>query len=168
MNNAGCNIGNLRLKSVGGLEHDPRHQPAWSTFFVAQTIARGMSSAVGRIINISSVDAVSLAYAGLAPYGAAAAESRQLTMSLADDWGKHGTHRELRSAPGWFETDQNKAMYQNEGWLEYLKERIPVRPDGPTIRNGAIVFLASEGLWSFIGTDAAGGWRNHGGPRHAP
>ena len=29
-------------------------------------------------------------YAGLGPYGASRGGIRQLTMSLADDWGKHG------------------------------------------------------------------------------
>jgi len=36
-------------------------------------------------------------------------------------------------------------MYENEAWVEYLKERIPLqRPGLPNDLDGAIVFLASE------------------------
>jgi gluconate 5-dehydrogenase len=65
-------------------------------------------------------------------------------MSLADDWGKFGVTVNCL-APGWFETAQNRVMYQNAEWVEYLKERIPLkRPGLPNDLDGAIVFLASE------------------------
>jgi gluconate 5-dehydrogenase len=36
-------------------------------------------------------------------------------------------------------------MYQNAEWLEYLRDRIPVkRPGKPDDLDGAVVFLASE------------------------
>jgi NAD(P)-dependent dehydrogenase (short-subunit alcohol dehydrogenase family) len=36
-------------------------------------------------------------------------------------------------------------MYENAAWVEYLKERIPLkRPGLPNDLDGAIVFLASE------------------------
>jgi len=57
------------------------------TFFVAQAIAPGMiARRYGRIINIGSVSAV-FGYSGLGPYGASRGGVKQLTMSLADDWG---------------------------------------------------------------------------------
>jgi NAD(P)-dependent dehydrogenase (short-subunit alcohol dehydrogenase family) len=60
------------------------------SFFVAQAVARRMvPRGCGRIINIGSVTSVN-GYAGLAPYGASRGGIKQLTMSLADDWGKHG------------------------------------------------------------------------------
>jgi gluconate 5-dehydrogenase len=43
----------------------------------------------GRIINIGSLTSV-MGSAGLGPYGASRGGIRQLTMSLADDWGPHG------------------------------------------------------------------------------
>jgi NAD(P)-dependent dehydrogenase (short-subunit alcohol dehydrogenase family) len=144
VNNAGCNI---RKPAVEVTWED------WNTvldtnlrgaFFVAQAIARGMiGNGYGRIFNIGSVTSV-FGYAGLAPYGASRGGIRQLSMSLADDWGKHGiTVNTL--APGWFKTEQNKVMYENEAWVEYLNERIPLnRPGQPDDHNGAVVFLASE------------------------
>jgi gluconate 5-dehydrogenase len=114
------------------------------SFFVAQAAARGMvKRGYGRIVNIGSVTSVA-GYAGLAAYGASRGGIKQLTMSLADDWGRNGVTVNCL-APGWFETAQNRVMYENSAWVEYLKERIPLkRPGLPSDLDGAIVFLASE------------------------
>ena len=114
------------------------------SFFVAQAVAPGMiARGYGRIINIGSVTAVA-GYAGLAPYGASRGGVRQLTMSLADDWGIHGITVNCL-APGWFRTEQNKVMYESREWVEYLCDRIPLkRPGRPDDLDGAVVFLASE------------------------
>jgi gluconate 5-dehydrogenase len=114
------------------------------TFFVAQAIARSMvQHHYGRIINIGSVTSV-FGYAGLAPYGASRGGVRQLTMSLADDWGPHGITVNCL-APGWFRTAQNQVLYENQEWVDYLVDRIPVkRPGDVHDLDGAIVFLASE------------------------
>jgi NAD(P)-dependent dehydrogenase (short-subunit alcohol dehydrogenase family) len=114
------------------------------SFFVAQAVARRMiPQRYGRIINIGSVTSVA-GYAGLAPYGASRGGIRQLTMSLADDWGKHGVTVNCL-APGWFRTDQNKVMYENSEWVEYLSDRIPVKRPGRTgDLDSTIVFLAAE------------------------
>jgi gluconate 5-dehydrogenase len=97
----------------------------------------------GRIINIGSVTSV-FGYAGLAPYGASRGGIRQLTMSLADDWGKHGITVNCL-APGWFKTAQNQGLYESKEWVDYLIDRIPLkRPGEPHDLDGAVVFLASE------------------------
>src|SRR3569833_4348271 len=114
------------------------------SFFVAQAIARGMiEHGYGRIINIGSVTSV-FGFAGLGPYCASRGGIRQLTMSLADDWGPHGITVNCL-APGWFRTEQNKIMYENREWVEYLCDRIPLkRPGQPEDLAGPVVFLASE------------------------
>jgi gluconate 5-dehydrogenase len=97
----------------------------------------------GRIINIGSVTSVA-GYAGLGPYGASRGGIRQLTMSLADDWGPHGITVNCL-APGWFKTAQNAVMYENAEWVSYLTDKIPLRrPGRADDLEGAVVFLASE------------------------
>jgi NAD(P)-dependent dehydrogenase (short-subunit alcohol dehydrogenase family) len=144
VNNAGCNV------------RKPAFEVTWDdwnlildtnlrgSFFVAQEIAKRMvPHGYGRIVNIGSVTSV-FGYAGLAPYGASRGGIRQLTMSLADDWGRHGITVNCL-APGWFQTAQNKVLYENKEWVDYLIDRIPLkRPGEPRDLEGAIVFLASE------------------------
>ena len=144
VNNAGCN---LRKPAVDVAWDD------WNlvldtnlrgSFFVAQAVAKKMiPRRYGRVINIGSVTCV-FGYAGLAPYCASRGGIRQLTMSLADDWGVHGITVNCL-APGWFETEQTAVLYENREWVEYICDRIPLkRPGKPNDLDGTIVFLASD------------------------
>ena len=144
VNNAGCNIRKPALEVTWDNWNQILETNLRGTFFVSQAVARGMiEKGYGRIINIGSVTSV-FGYAGLAPYGASRGGVRQLTMSLADDWGKFGVTVNCL-APGWFKTGQNKALYENQEWVDYLTDRIPVkRPGEPHDLDGAVVFLASE------------------------
>ena len=144
VNNAGCNIRKPALEVTWADWNQILDTNLRGTFFVAQAVARGMiAKGYGRIVNIGSVTSV-FGYAGLAPYGASRGGVRQLTMSLADDWGKFGVTVNCL-APGWFKTEQNKALYENQEWVDYLIDRIPAkRPGQPHDLDGAVVFLASE------------------------
>jgi len=144
VNNAGFNIRKPALEVTWEDWNIILDTNLRGSFFMAQAVARRMISAkYGRIVNIGSVTSVT-GYAGLAPYGASRGGIRQLTMSLADDWGKHGITVNCL-APGWFHTEQNKALYEDQEWVNYLCERIPVkRPGEPNDLDGAIAFLASE------------------------
>jgi len=144
INNAGCNI---RKRAVEVTWED------WNTildtnlrgiFFVAQAVARHMiERRAGRIVNIGSVTCVA-GYSGLGPYGASRGGVKQLTMSLAHDWGEYGITVNCL-APGWFRTDQNKVMYDDAEWVAYLVDRIPLkRPGKPEDLEGAVIFLASD------------------------
>ena len=144
VNNAGCNVRKPALEVTWEdwnliLETNLR-----GTFFVSQAVASGMiAQKYGRIINIGSVTCVA-GYAGLGPYGASRGGVKQLTMSLADDWGIHGVTVNCL-APGWFKTSQNAVMYEDQEWVNYLCDRIPLkRPGQPGDLEGAVVFLASD------------------------
>jgi gluconate 5-dehydrogenase len=144
VNNAGCNI---RKRGVDVTWED------WNTvldtnlrgtFFVGQAVAKHMiERRSGRIVNIGSVTSVA-GYAGLGPYGASRGGVKQLTMSLAHDWGEYGITVNCL-APGWFKTQQNRVMYEDTDWVEYLCERIPLgRPGAPGDLDGALLLLASD------------------------
>jgi NAD(P)-dependent dehydrogenase (short-subunit alcohol dehydrogenase family) len=144
VNNAGCNIRKPALEVTWEDWNQVLETNLRGAFFVAQAVARGMvAHQYGRIINIGSLTSV-FGYAGLAPYGASRGGVRQLTMSLADDWGRHGITVNCL-APGWFHTAQNTVLYQNREWVDYLVDRIPLgRPGEPHDLDGPVVFLASE------------------------
>jgi gluconate 5-dehydrogenase len=144
VNNAGCNV------------RKPSTEVSWEDwnlvldtnlrgkFFTAQAVAKRMiPNRYGRIINVGSVTSV-FGYGGLAPYCASQGGTKQLTMSLADDWGVHGITVNCL-APGWFKTAQTAVLYENEEWVEYIVDRIPLKRSGiPTDLDGAVIFLASE------------------------
>jgi NAD(P)-dependent dehydrogenase (short-subunit alcohol dehydrogenase family) len=144
VNNAGCNVRKPAMEVTWDDWNLILDTNLRGSFFVAQAVARGMiERQYGRIINIGSVTAVA-GYAGLGPYGASRGGIRQLTMSLADDWGKYGITVNCL-APGWFRTEQNKVLYENKKWVEYLCDRIPMkRPGQPSDLDSAVVFLAAE------------------------
>jgi NAD(P)-dependent dehydrogenase (short-subunit alcohol dehydrogenase family) len=144
VNNAGCNVRKPALDVTWEEWNLILDTNLRGSFFVSQAVARRMiAHGYGRIINIGSVTSVA-GYAGLAPYGASRGGIRQLTMSLADDWGKHGVTVNCL-APGWFRTEQNKILYENKEWVDYLCDRIPVkRPGEPRDLDAAVVFLAAE------------------------
>jgi NAD(P)-dependent dehydrogenase (short-subunit alcohol dehydrogenase family) len=144
VNNAGCNVRKPALDVTWDDWNLILDTNLRGSFFVAQAVARRMiPRQYGRIINIGSGTSVA-GYAGLAPYGASRGGVRQLTMSLADDWGRHGITVNCL-APGWFRTEQNKILYEDKEWVEYLSERIPLkRPGEPHDLEAAVVFLAAE------------------------
>jgi NAD(P)-dependent dehydrogenase (short-subunit alcohol dehydrogenase family) len=144
VNNAGCNVRKPAVDVTWDDWNLVLDTNLRGSFFVAQAVARGMiGHGYGRIINIGSVTSV-FGFAGLGPYCASRGGIRQLTMSLADDWGKDGVTVNCL-APGWFKTAQNKVLYEDPEWVAYLTDRIPVkRPGLPNDLDGAVVFLASE------------------------
>lgn len=144
VNNAGCNVRKPALEVTWDDWNLVLDTNLRGTFFVAQAVAAQMiPKRYGRIINIGSVTCVA-GYAGLGPYGASRGGVKQLTMSLADDWGVHGITVNCL-APGWFKTAQNAVMYEDQEWVSYLCDRIPLkRPGQPQDLDGAVVFLAGE------------------------
>lgn len=144
VNNAGLNVRKPALDITWEDWNVVLETNLRGSFFVSQAVARVMiPQRKGRIINIGSVTTV-FGYAGLGPYTASRGGTKQLTMSLADDWGPHGITVNCL-APGWFKTAQNAVMYDDPEWVAYLLDRIPLkRPGQPHDLDGAVVFLASD------------------------
>lgn len=145
VNNAGCNVRKPAVDITWDDWNLVLDTNLRGTFFVARQIAADfmIPAEYGRIINIGSVTSIA-GYAGLAPYCASRGGTKQLTMSLADEWGAHGITVNCL-APGWFKTAQNSVMYENEEWVRYLSDRIPLKRPGRTgDLDGPLLFLASE------------------------
>ena len=144
VNNAGCNVRKPAVEvdwEDWNLVVDTNLRGG---FFVAQAVAKRMIPArYGRIINIGSVTTVN-GYAGITPYCASRGGFKQMTMSLADDWGQYGITVNCL-APGWFKTAQTKVLYDNQEWVDYLVDRIPLKRVGqPHDLDGTAIFLASD------------------------
>jgi len=144
VNNAGCNIRKPAVEITWEDWNTVLDTNLRGSFFVAQAAAKKMiPRRYGRIINIGSVTSV-FGYAGITPYCASRGGVKQMTMSLADEWGIYGITVNCL-APGWFKTAQNAVLYENKEWVEYICDRIPLkRPGQPKDLDGAIVFLASD------------------------
>ncbi|MGA7277473.1 MAG: glucose 1-dehydrogenase [Desulfocapsaceae bacterium] len=144
VNNAGCNVRKPAVEVEWEDWNLVVNTNLRGGFFVAQAVAKKMIPAgYGRIINIGSVTAVA-GYAGITPYCASRGGVKQMTMSLADDWGVHNITVNCL-APGWFKTAQTKVLYDNQEWVDYLTDRIPLKRVGqPNDLDGTVIFLASD------------------------
>ena len=144
-------INNAGIQRRGPLEDYP--EDTWrelmranldSVFFVGQAVARGMIARKrGHIINIGSVQS-ELARTNIAPYTASKGAVKMLTKGMATDWGKHGLNVNA-IAPGYFKTELNKALVEDEKFSAWLSARTPMGRWGDVDELvGAAVFLASD------------------------
>ena len=111
---------------------------------VAQESAKAMVAAGkgGSIINIASVLGMRVATSLLA-YATAKAGLIQATQALALEWARYRI-RVNAIAPGYIETDMNRAFFATEAGQATVK-RVPQRRIGtPEYLDGALLLLASE------------------------
>ncbi len=115
-----------------------------AVFYVGQAVAKAMiPRGSGVIINIASVQS-KLARANIAPYTASKGAVKMLTKGMATDWGKYGL-RINAIAPGYFRTELNKALIEDEKFNDWLINRTPMRRWADVGElEGAVVFLASS------------------------
>lgn len=114
-----------------------------SVFLVGQAVARHMITRQrGKIVNICSVQS-ELGRPGIAPYTASKGAVKMLTKGMAIDWGQHGIQVN-GLGPGYFKTELNQALVENEAFSSWLIGRTPSRRWG-NVEDlvGAAVFLSS-------------------------
>jgi gluconate 5-dehydrogenase len=144
-------VNNAGIQRRGPLEDYP--EETWrelmsanldSVFFVSQAVVRAMIGRKrGRIINVGSVQC-ELARPNIAPYSASKGAVKMLTKGMATDWGKHGL-RVNAIAPGYFVTELNKALVDDEKFSAWLSGRTPMGRWGDVDELvGAAIFLASD------------------------
>ncbi len=112
-------------------------------FHVSQAIARHMiTRRRGKIINICSVQS-ELARPTIAPYAASKGAVKMLTKGMCAEWACHGIQAN-GLAPGYFATEMNRALMDNQEFSQWLCKRTPAGRWGRVEELcGAAVFLAS-------------------------
>ena len=115
-----------------------------SVFLVGQAVARRMiPRRRGVLVNVASVQS-ELARTNIAPYTASKGGVKMLTKGMATDWGKHGL-RINALAPGYFKTELNKALVEDEKFSAWLSQRTPMGRWGDVGELvGAAIFLSSD------------------------
>ena len=133
-----------------------------AVFALTQAVAEHMlRRGEGSIINVSSMfGLVASTPVADAPYVASKTALNGLTRELANQWAARGV-RVNAIAPGWFETEMNAPLLQDERSLRWLRRQCPMgRPGREHELDGILLFLASDASSYCTGQVIAidGGW----------
>ncbi|MFC0675111.1 SDR family oxidoreductase [Brachybacterium hainanense] len=110
-----------------------------SRFLVPEMVRRGS----GKIVNIASVQS-RLARQTIAPYSASKGGIVLLTQGMAADLARHNVQVNALS-PGYFATEMNQTLVQDEEFSTWLAQRTPAGRWGEVHElTGALLFLASS------------------------
>lgn len=144
VNNAGTDSGAAPLDETSARFAEVLGTNLVGPFHLAQLAARAKGENGLSVVNISSIlGLVSAAPLGGASYAAAKAGLLGLTRELAGHWGASGV-RVNAIAPGWFRTEMNDALFDDERSLTWIKRNTMLRRPGNIGElDGALLFLAS-------------------------
>ncbi|TRW47308.1 SDR family oxidoreductase [Georgenia yuyongxinii] len=115
-----------------------------SAFYVSQQVTRGMAErGSGKVINIGSVQSM-LARQTIAPYSASKGGLVMLTKGMAADLARFNIQVNAIS-PGYFATEMNKALVEDETFNAWVVNRTPAQRWGRFEELvGTLVYLASD------------------------
>lgn len=130
-------------------------------FIVSQAVAKGMiARGAGKIISITSINA-ELVRETISAYCAAKGALKNLTKSMATEWGTYGINANA-IGPGYIKTDIDAELASRREFDEWVKSEVPLRRWGKKEEVASVaVFLASDGA-SYINGQTIyvdGGWQ---------
>ncbi len=113
-------------------------------FLCARTAARQMiKQGGGKVVNIASIYGAVGDVFPASPYYATKGAVINMTRDLAVEWAPFKI-RVNAIAPGFFPSEMTEAIFQDPGYLEYIRKQTPLgRPGNPDDLKGAVVYLAS-------------------------
>lgn len=120
-----------------------------SAFYVSRQITPAMAErGSGKVINIGSVQS-KLARQTIAPYSASKGGLVMLTQGMAADLARYNIQVNALS-PGYFATEMNTALVQDESFSAWLSQRTPAQRWGKVEELvGTLIYLASDAT-SFV------------------
>ncbi|MBD8062116.1 SDR family oxidoreductase [Oceanitalea stevensii] len=120
-----------------------------SAFYVSQQVTRGMAErGSGKVVNIGSVQS-QLARQTIAPYSATKGGLVMLTKGMAADLARFNIQVNAIS-PGYFATEMNRALVEDEDFTRWVVDRTPARRWGRVEELvGTLVYLCSDAA-SFV------------------
>lgn len=115
-----------------------------SVFYVSRFVTPGMvERGSGKVINIASVQS-QLARQTIAPYSASKGGVALLTKGMAADLARYDIQVNAIS-PGYFATEMNKALVEDEQFNSWLVNRTPAHRWGDFRElSGTLLYLASD------------------------
>jgi NAD(P)-dependent dehydrogenase (short-subunit alcohol dehydrogenase family) len=162
VNNAGIASGGRELQSTLDAFRAVMEVNVEAVFALTHAIGAHMvERGSGSVINISSMfGLVAATQVADAPYVASKSALNGLTRELANQWAPHGV-RVNAIAPGWFATEMNSELLEDERSLRWLERQCPMgRPGREDELDGILLFLASDASSYCTGQVIAvdGGW----------